>query len=203
MKNRFLNLIFFSVIFMASEAVADENLGAVFKTSKGDIEVALYPDKAPLTVASFVNLIRRGYYKGLSFHRVIPDFMVQGGDPTGTGAGGPGFTFKDEFDATLKHSAPGMLSMANRGAATNGSQFFITHVPTPWLDGKHTIFGKVVKGQEIVDLIKGGDKIESIEIKGNPEKLLTSQAEKLKKMNEVLESKKGNFSERGGEVAIN
>ena len=114
----------------------------IVKTSKGDIEGTLYPSKTPVTVANFLNLAKRGYYDGITFHRVIPDFMIQGGDPTGTGRGGPGYTFEDECRPDLKHDKPGVFSMANTGRpVTNGSQFFITHVPTPWLDGKHTVFG--------------------------------------------------------------
>ncbi len=144
-------------------------LYATFKTSMGDIVVHLFEDRAPKTVANFVGLAtgqkewtdprtgerRKGVslYKGTIFHRVIPNFMIQGGDPTGTGRGGPGYTFDDEFGPGLKHNKPGILSMANAGPNTNGSQFFITQVPTPWLDGKHAIFGEVVKGQEVVNAI--------------------------------------------------
>lgn len=129
---------------------------AVFTTSRGPIRVALRPDKAPVTVASFVNLVRRGFYDGLSFHRVIPDFMVQGGCPEGSGRGGPGYRFEDECSPDLPHER-GVLSMANAGPRTNGSQFFITHVETSWLNGKHTVFGKVVsdEDQAVVDAIQG------------------------------------------------
>ncbi|MFZ4683769.1 MAG: peptidylprolyl isomerase, partial [Terrimicrobiaceae bacterium] len=120
----------------------------LLKTGKGDIEATLFASKAPVTVANFLNLSQRGYYEGITFHRVIPDFMVQGGDPSGTGGGGPGYNFEDEVKTGLKHDKPGIFSMANRGPGTNGSQFFITHVPTPWLDGKHTVFGEVTKGQD-------------------------------------------------------
>jgi cyclophilin family peptidyl-prolyl cis-trans isomerase len=116
---------------------------ATLKTSKGDIKVDLFADKAPATVNNFVFLAREGFYDDTIFHRVIANFMAQAGDPTGTGRGGPGYRFRDEFDASLKHDGPGVFSMANAGPHTNGSQFFITHVPTPWLDGKHSIFGKV------------------------------------------------------------
>ena len=119
------------------------SIQAIFETSKGTIRVNLLPEKTPVTVANFVNLVQRGFYDGLGFHRVIPDFMVQGGCPQGTGTGGPGYRFEDEFDVELRHSSPGKLSMANAGPGTNGSQFFITHVPTPWLDDAHTIFGEV------------------------------------------------------------
>jgi len=121
---------------------------AVLQTDLGEIELRLFADKVPLTVNNFVFLARAGFYDGVTFHRVIKDFMVQGGDPTGTGMGGPGYRFADEFDRDLRHDGPGVLSMANAGPDTNGSQFFITHVATPWLDGKHAVFGKVVSGLE-------------------------------------------------------
>jgi len=123
---------------------------AIFKTDKGDIKVTLFASKVPNTVNNFVFLAREGYYNDTIFHRVIPDFMAQGGDPTGTGRGGPGYSFKDEFDSSLKHNKPGILSMANAGPNTNGSQFFLTHVPTPWLDNKHTVFGEVVEGLDVL-----------------------------------------------------
>ena len=140
------------------------DLKAVFETEKGTINVTLFADQTPLTVANFVNLAQRGYYDGLNFHRVIDDFMIQGGCPQGTGTGGPGYRFADECCAELKHDRPGLLSMANAGPGTNGSQFFITHVATPWLDGKHTVFGKVVSGQDVVDAIRQGDTITTLEI---------------------------------------
>ena len=123
---------------------------ATFKTEKGDIVCDLYASKVPHTVNNFVFLAREGFYDNTIFHRVINDFMVQGGDPTGTGMGGPGYKFNDEFDASLKHTGPGVLSMANAGPNTNGSQFFITHVATPWLDRKHSVFGQVVKGLDVL-----------------------------------------------------
>ncbi|MBI4343059.1 MAG: peptidylprolyl isomerase [Candidatus Omnitrophica bacterium] len=126
---------------------------AVIDTSKGRIVIELYQDKAPKTVANFVKLATQGFYNGIIFHRVIPDFMVQTGDPTGTGRGGPGYTFADEFSPDLHHDGPGVVSMANAGPNTNGSQFFITLAPTPWLDGKHTVFGRVLEGQSVVDQI--------------------------------------------------
>lgn len=130
---------------------------ARMKTSKGDIVIELFADKVPNTVNNFVFLARDGYYDGTTFHRVIKDFMVQGGDPTGTGRGGPGYQFKDEFGPNLTHSGPGILSMANAGPNTNGSQFFITHTATPWLDGKHAVFGKVVEGMDVVNAIPERD----------------------------------------------
>ena len=138
---------------------------ATFTTNKGEIRVELFADKTPKTVANFEKLASEGFYDGLKFHRVIEDFMIQGGCPKGTGTGGPGYTFEDEFHPTLKHDGPGVLSMANSGPNTNGSQFFITHVATPWLDGKHTVFGRVLgDGQKVVDKIKQGDKIEKLTV---------------------------------------
>src|SRR6186713_939871 len=134
------------------------------ETDKGTIEGTIYADKTPMTAANFLNLAKRGYYNGLKFHRVIPNFMIQGGDPTGTGSGGPGYKFADEIDKSLKHTKPGIFSMANAGPGTNGSQFFITHLPCPWLDGKHAVFGEVTKGLDIVNTIAQGDKITEIEI---------------------------------------
>ena len=130
---------------------------ATISTSLGDIVIELFADKAPATVNNFVFLAREGFYDGVTFHRVIPRFMVQGGDPTGTGSGGPGYRFADEFDPTLRHDGPGVLSMANAGPGTNGSQFFITHVATPHLDGKHTVFGKVTEGMDTVFAIPERD----------------------------------------------
>jgi cyclophilin family peptidyl-prolyl cis-trans isomerase len=130
---------------------------ATFKTDVGDIVVKLFADKTPKTVNNFVFLAREGYYDDTIFHRVINDFMVQGGDPTGTGMGGPGYKFSDEFDPSLKHDKPGILSMANAGPNTNGSQFFITHVPTPWLDNKHSVFGEVTEGLDVLFSIPARD----------------------------------------------
>ncbi len=127
-----------------------KNYQATLHTSKGDIIIDLYAKNVPHTVNNFVFLARQGFYDGTIFHRVIPDFMAQGGDPTGTGRGGPGYKFRDEFDPKLRHNVPGVLSMANAGPNTNGSQFFITHVPTPWLDGKHAVFGQVVGGLDVL-----------------------------------------------------
>ena len=164
------------------------NLTATITTSKGPIHLRLHDDKTPVTVASFVNLAKRGYYDGLSFHRVIPDFMVQGGCPQGTGTGGPGYKFEDETRPDLRHERGGVLSMANAGPRTNGSQFFITHVATPWLDGKHTVFGEIVgpEDQVVVDAIRGGDKIESIRIAGDADALLAAQADRVAEWNKVL-----------------
>ena len=138
---------------LIANAKYDKDINVVMKTNKGDIEITLFATKAPKTVCNFVELAKRGFYDGLIFHRVIKDFMIQGGDPTGTGRGGPGYKFQDEFDPSLKHTGAGILSMANAGPGTNGSQFFITHAATPHLDGRHTVFGKVTKGLEVVDAI--------------------------------------------------
>jgi len=141
-----------------------KNYTATFKTGAGDIQVQLFAADAPKTVNNFVFLAREGFYDGVTFHRVIADFMVQGGDPTGTGTGGPGYKFADEFKGNPHRHQIGSLSMANAGPGTNGSQFFITHTATPHLDGKHTVFGQVTSGQEVVDKIKKGDKINALEI---------------------------------------
>jgi peptidyl-prolyl cis-trans isomerase B (cyclophilin B) len=158
---------------------------AVFDTDRGPIKLELYPDKAPLTVANFVNLAKRGFYDGLSFHRVIPDFMIQGGCPEGSGRGGPGYKFEDETRNGVKHER-GVLSMANAGPNTNGSQFFITHVPTPWLDGKHTVFGKVVEGLDVVDKVKQGDAIKSVRIEGDADGALAAKADRVAEWNKIL-----------------
>jgi peptidyl-prolyl cis-trans isomerase B (cyclophilin B) len=151
----------------------EKSYTATLKTEKGDLVVQLYADKAPKTVNNFVFLAREGFYGNTTFHRVIADFMAQAGDPTGSGRGGPGYRFADEFHPSLKHDSPGVLSMANAGPGTNGSQFFITFAPTPWLDGKHTVFGKVIEGLDVLKKLSvrdpqtartPGDKIETIEI---------------------------------------
>lgn len=137
---------------------------ATIKTNRGDIVIDLFADKAPQTVNNFVFLAQDGFYNGVVFHRVIDNFMVQTGDPTGTGRGGPGYRFGDEFHPALRHSGPGILSMANAGPGTNGSQFFITHVRTEWLDDRHTVFGQVREGQDVVNSIRQGDKMEEVVI---------------------------------------
>ena len=154
-------------------------LVAVMETNKGTIRLDLYTEETRMTVANFVNLVERGFYNGIGFHRVIADFMVQGGCPQGTGTGGPGYRFADEFVASLRHDAPGKFSMANAGPGTNGSQFFITHVATPWLDDAHTIFGAVQNDadQDVVNAIAQGDVIESVTIEGDTADLLASVAQ--------------------------
>ncbi|WP_421774511.1 peptidylprolyl isomerase [Gracilimonas sp.] len=163
-------------------------LKATIKTSKGTINVNLFSKRAPRTVANFVNLASRGFYDNLKFHRVINDFMIQGGCPNGDGRGGPGYRFEDEFHDELIHAEPGKLSMANAGPDTNGSQFFITHVATPWLDGKHAVFGEVdsEEDQDVVDAISSGDQIESINIEGEYEELL-KKIEEVQYWNETLD----------------
>lgn len=159
------------------------------KTSKGDINLNLFADKAPMTVANFVNLAKRKYYDGLIFHRVIPNFMIQGGCPQGIGSGGPGYKFGDECRKDTKHDKPGILSMANAGPRTNGSQFFITHVPTPWLDGMHTVFGEVCteKDMDVVNDIDQGDKIISATVTGDFQAVINEQAEKVGEWNAALD----------------
>ena len=162
---------------------------ANINTNKGIIKLDLYGSKAPVTVANFVNLAQKGFYDGLTFHRVINDFMIQGGCPEGTGGGGPGYQFEDEFHSELKHDKPGILSMANAGPATNGSQFFITHVPTPWLDEKHTIFGYVCTSADldIVNKIIQGDSINSISIEGDFADILAAQKDRVEEWNLIID----------------
>ena len=161
------------------------SLFATFDTDRGPIKVELFADKAPLTVANFVNLAKRGFYDGLSFHRVIADFMIQGGCPEGSGRGGPGYRFEDETNNGVRHER-GVLSMANAGPNTNGSQFFITHVPTPWLDGKHTVFGKVTEGLDVVDAVKQGDLITKVTIEGDADAVVAAKAERVAEWNRFL-----------------
>ena len=167
--------------------MADDALTAVLTTTRGEIRVTLFSEEAPMTVSNFVNLAQRGYYNGLKFHRVIPDFMIQGGDPTGTGMGGPGYTFGDEFSPVRRHDSAGVLSMANAGPGTNGSQFFITHGPTPHLDGKHSVFGKVSSGQDVVDAVAQDDTMTTVTIEGDAAALLTAQKSSVDGWNAILD----------------
>ncbi|MCC7337973.1 MAG: peptidylprolyl isomerase [Pirellulaceae bacterium] len=182
--------------FAEDKQLSDINV--VIKTSKGNIEAVVYASKAPVTSANFLNLAKRGYYDGLKFHRVISDFMIQGGDPTGTGSGGPGYKFEDETNRSLLHDSAGILSMANadRGkraysntGKTNGSQFFITHGPTPHLDGMHTVFGKVTNGQDVVNKIKQGDTIETIEVLDSTDLLFEATKDRVAEWNKILDKK--------------
>ncbi|MEN8134677.1 MAG: peptidylprolyl isomerase [Thermodesulfobacteriota bacterium] len=171
--------------------MSDQNeLIAVFDTGKGKIRVKLFADRVPYTIANFVNLANRGFYNDRNFHRVIADFMIQGGCPNGNGMGGPGYTFADEFDSELRHDKPGILSMANAGPNTNGSQFFITHVPTAWLDGKHSVFGEVESDSDmdVVNAIAQGDALTSVSIEGDATALLEKCADKVAEWNKVLDN---------------
>lgn len=163
---------------------------AVIDSSKGKINIELFNEKTPITVANFVNLAKRGFYDDLFFHRVIDNFMIQGGCPRGDGRGGPGYTFQDEFDPELKHDRPGVLSMANAGPGTNGSQFFITHVATPWLDGKHTVFGRVIsdEDQDVVNNIEQGDEILTISIEDETDEFLKN-IDQIDEWNDKLDEK--------------
>jgi len=162
---------------------------ATISTSKGDINIRLFAEETPVTVANFVNLANRKYYDNLIFHRVINDFMIQGGCPYGSGTGGPGYNFEDECKPELRHDKPGILSMANAGPGTNGSQFFITHIATPWLDGKHTVFGEVLSegDQNVVDSVAQGDTISSITIDGDTATLMENYKDRIDAWNAQLE----------------
>ncbi len=177
------------VAVSATDTASMQDIRIILTTSKGPIEATLQPSAAPVTVANFLNLAKRGYYNGITFHRVIPQFMIQGGDPTGTGSGGPGYRFEDEVKSGLKHDKPGIFSMANAGLGTNGSQFFITHVPTPHLDGGHTVFGVTTKGQDIVNAIRMGDTIEKIEILDPTDALFTAEKKRIDEWNATLDKK--------------
>lgn len=159
---------------------------AAIKTTRGDIRLELTPEETPVTVANFANLAKRGYYDGVTFHRVIANFMIQGGDPTGTGRGGPGYQFEDEL-TSLRHDSAGILSMANAGPRSNGSQFFITHGPTPHLDGKHTVFGRVISGQDVVNGVAQGDRMESVVIEGDSSALEEQMKDRLAEWNAILD----------------
>jgi len=188
----------------AQDEKAVKDIRIVITTTKGDIEATLTASKTPMTVANFLNLAKRGYYDGIAFHRVIGDFMIQGGDPTETGRGGPGYKFGDEFHPELKHDKKGIFSMANSGKSTNGSQFFITMAPVQSLNNRHSVFGSVTKGQDVVDKIIGkintrergvkfdgkGDKIKSIKVLDSTDALFAAQKANLTKWNAVLDAKK-------------
>ena len=169
-----------------------QDLQAHIVTGRGTIHLQLFAEQTPMTVANFVNLVLRKFYDGLTFHRVIPDFMIQGGCPEGSGRGGPGYRFEDEIVPTLKHDRPGVLSMANAGPGTNGSQFFITHVATPWLDGKHTVFGRVLgpEDQAVVDAVRAGEKIGSITIRGDHAPLFEKLHARIERWNQTLDANK-------------
>lgn len=186
---KFFVLACFVAIYSAGVAMAESNISVKIETTKGTIEAKLYADEVPNTVANFVNLAKRGFYDGLTFHRVISDFMIQTGDPQGNGTGGPGYQFADEINPKLKHVGPGVLSMANAGPNTNGSQFFITHVPTPWLDGKHAVFGQVTSGQDVVNAIKQGDRMIKVTIEGDTAALLEKAKDSIAKWNTVLDQR--------------
>lgn len=184
-----LSLVAITGSGVIGKAMADSNINVTIETTKGVIKGKLYADQVPMTVANFVNLAQRGYYDGITFHRVIPDFMIQTGDPLGNGTGGPGYRFADEIVPALKHSGPGVFSMANAGPGTNGSQFFITHKDTPWLDGKHTVFGQVISGQDVVNKIERGDKMIKVTVEGDTEGLLKKMSEQVAAWNKVLDQK--------------
>lgn len=173
----------------APEQAEEEIILVTLDTTRGPIHLKLYPEKAPMTVANFVNLAQRKYYDGLTFHRVIPNFMIQGGCPQGSGRGGPGYRFQDEVLTDLKHDKAGVLSMANAGPGTNGSQFFITHLPTPHLNGRHTVFGEVVdeKDQAIVNKIQKGDKIKTVTVDNDASNLRARQERQIAQWNAILD----------------
>ncbi|MBN4075711.1 MAG: peptidylprolyl isomerase [SAR86 cluster bacterium] len=182
---------------IAFNSYAQENdpaeLYAVIETEHGTLEFLLYKSVAPITVTNFVNLVTRGYYDGLTFHRVIDDFMAQGGDPFGDGTGGPGYNFEDEI--RMRHNQDGILSMANSGPDTNGSQFFITHVATPHLNSLHTVFGKIHSGRELIRQISRDDAIISITIEGNARTFLERRADRVYQWNEILDERFPNLKE--------
>ena len=173
----------------SAPAPSNGDIRIIMKTSRGDMHITLFASKVPLTCANFLNLATHGYYDSLTFHRVIPGFMIQGGDPEGSGRGGPGYRFEDEFDTSLRHSKAGILSMANAGPGTNGSQFFITHGPQPHLDNKHSVFGEVTAGLDITQAIAKGDTINSIEILDSTDALFAQEASKIASWNAVLKQR--------------
>ncbi len=218
MKKLFAVAAIVATLFVSCKKENETNLPdglyAEIYTNKGKIVAQLDFEKAPLTVANFVSLAEgtnpyvenqyknKPFYDGLTFHRVIADFMIQGGDPTGTGEGGPGYKFEDEFNHELKHDKPGVLSMANAGPGTNGSQFFITHVPTPHLDGMHSVFGHVIEGQNIVNTIAQGDKIEHIDIVRSGDKAKSFDAVKVFKEKQEINLKKQQEAEKAKAEAM-
>ena len=187
-----VSLLMLSILMMMTVAVQSYSKEYKMKvkiiTAKGDVNINLLPDKSPVTVANFVNLAKKGYYDGLKFHRVIDNFMAQGGDPTGTGAGGPGYRFEDEVNNGLNFSKPGKLAMANAGPGTNGSQFFITTVPTEWLNGNHTIFGEVVSDADlaVVKKLSNGDVMTKVVVEGDVDAFLKTQKTRVDSWNKTL-----------------
>ena len=187
-----VSLLMLSILMMMTIAVQsyskEYKMKAKIITAKGDININLLPDKSPVTVANFVNLAKKGYYNGLKFHRVIENFMAQGGDPTGTGAGGPGYQFEDEVNNGLNFSKAGKLAMANAGPGTNGSQFFITTVPTEWLNGNHTIFGEVVSDTDlaVVKKLSNGDVMTKVIVEGDVDAFLKTQKNRVDSWNKTL-----------------
>ncbi|MFL2856175.1 MAG: peptidylprolyl isomerase [Pseudohongiellaceae bacterium] len=196
-KTTALFLLFLAIAIHSFSAQA-QSLVAVIDTSKGVIRAELNERAAPTTVANFVNLAMRGYYDGLTFHRVERNFMAQGGDPLGNGTGGPGYQFRGEI--ILKHNQPGILSMANSGPGTDGSQFFITHLATPHLDGLHSVFGRVTEGQEVIYQIRRRDLINSITIEGDPVSVLASRVDELLEWNRILDEQFPNLKAVPAEV---
>lgn len=180
-------------------SMAEHDIVAVFETGKGTIRIRLFSQQAPVTVANFVNLARRNFYRNLNFHRVISDFMIQGGCPHGTGTGDPGYRFEDEFVPGLRHDRAGILSMANAGPGTNGSQFFITHLPTPHLDNHHTVFGEVLddEDQAVVNQISRGDRVKNITIEGDVTALFEKTADRIEEWNRILDRKFPNLTPVG------
>jgi len=189
---RKLSLLMLSLLLMTTVGVVsyskEYKMKVKITTAKGDVNINLLPEKSPVTVANFVNLAKHGYYDGLKFHRVIENFMAQGGDPTGTGMGGPGYKFEDEVNNGLNFSKAGKLAMANAGPGTNGSQFFITTVPTEWLNGNHTIFGEVVSNADldVVKKLSNGDIMTKVTVEGDVDSLMKTQKSKVDSWNKVL-----------------
>ena len=194
-----VSLLVLSILMMMTVAVQSYSKEYKMKvkiiTAKGDVNINLLPDKSPVTVANFVNLAKKGYYDGLKFHRVIDNFMAQGGDPTGTGMGGPGYRFEDEVNNGLNFSKAGKLAMANAGPGTNGSQFFITTVPTEWLNGNHTIFGEVVSDADlaVVKKLSNGDVMTKVVVEGDIDAFLKTQKNRVDSWNKTL---KQNFPKK-------